>query len=70
MPKFKDGLIPSQRYASFSVYLRARGFLSDLQIRSSIADIRKYIGVPTMLQWVNDLACLCGSAGLVLSLVQ
>ena len=69
MPKFKDGLIPSQRYASFSVYLRARSFLSDLQI-SSIADIRKYIGVSTMLQWVNDLACLCGSAGLVLSLVQ
>ena len=28
------------------------------------------LGVPAVVQWVNDLVCLCGGAGLTPGLVQ
>ena len=31
---------------------------------------KAYIGVPAVGQWVNDLACLCGGAGLIPCLAQ
>ena len=29
---------------------------------------QRLLGLPTVVQWVNDLACFCGSAGLIPSL--
>ena len=39
--------------------------LSDKDFKVAIKKML-YLGVPAVVQWVNDLACLCGGASLIL----
>ena len=67
--KFNPGRRKVEVSFHVAICCRIQTFPSHSFLLPSISSA-KSSGIPTMAQWVNHLACLCGGTGLIPSLVQ